>query len=44
MKKICGIEYFNPILVEDEYVAYMEDIGELTLCNIFYTNQQEDLL
>lgn len=35
--------YFNPFLVEDEYVAYMED-GEMILSDIFYTDQQEDLL
>ena len=35
--------YFNPILVGDKYVAYMED-GKLILSDIFYTDQQEDLL
>lgn len=32
--------YFNPILVGDEYVAYMED-GELILSDIFYAGQQD---
>lgn len=32
--------YFNPILVGDEYVAYMED-GKLILSDIFYTRQQD---
>ena len=35
--------YFNPILVGEKYVAYMED-GKLILSDIFYTDQQEDLL
>ena len=35
--------YFNPILVGENYVAYMED-GELILSDIFYSVQQEDLL
>ena len=35
--------YFNSILV-DEYVAYMEDDRKLILCDIFYADQQEDLL
>lgn len=36
--------YFNPHLVGEEYVAYMEDNEELILCNIFNSDQQEDLL
>lgn len=35
--------YFNPILVGDKYVAYMEE-GKLIISDIFYTDQQEDLL
>lgn len=35
--------FFNPILVGDKYIAYMED-GKLILSDIFYTDQQEGLL
>lgn len=35
--------YFNPILVGEKYVSYMED-GKLNLRDIFYTDQQEGLL
>lgn len=35
--------YFNPILVGDKYVAYMEE-GKLILSDMFYTDKQEDLL
>ena len=35
--------YFNPTLVGDKYVAYMEE-GKLILSDIFYTDKQEGLL
>lgn len=35
--------YFNPILVGDKYVAYMEE-EKLILSDIFYTDKQEGLL
>ena len=35
--------YFNPILVGEKYVAYMEE-GKLILSDIFYADRQEDLL